>query len=106
MPIIDLAASDDPLCQGDILQGISLRSTGTPWDADPASTVTHPHRLCIVISRPCNALRDETIVVSAIEQFTNQKPGDFGDFDEAVKFYTSIRDGLTNQRLVLSGTDQ
>ncbi|MSR56130.1 MAG: hypothetical protein EXS05_00415 [Planctomycetaceae bacterium] len=103
MPIIEPSKPWEPLCQGDLLKEVSLRSTRAPWNADELSTSVLKHRLCIVISRPCVAMHANAVVVSAIEQYTHRKPTPFEDFDEAMQFYKDLRDGHSSPDLFYLG---
>ena len=93
MPIIEQAAPATPLTQGDVLNGVCLFSTKKAWENGGVS-VNSQSPLCLVISRPCVALRGEWVTVTAIERYRNRPP-DLISFDRAETFYKEIRDGLT-----------
>lgn len=96
MPIIELVNDPStPLSQGDILKGVCLYSTKKSWvngGGDPEAT---NRALSLVLSRPCIAMRDDWIVVASIEQYKNKPPAQFSSYEEAIDFFTAIRDGLT-----------
>ena len=95
MPIIEpIADPNTPLCQGDILKGVCLFSTRKTWEPGGGEGHARNNSLCLILSRPCVALRSEWMIVAAIEKYKN-RPGDFGSFDEAQQYFEEIRDGLT-----------
>src|SRR5689334_21148701 len=60
MPIVGLVEASAPLEQGDVLKGITVFETA---GGDPAGD--NPEYV-LVISRPCNAIRDGHVVVAPI----------------------------------------
>jgi hypothetical protein len=95
MPIIEDPGPSLPLSQGDILEGVPLFITKNVWP-DDGEAARIPHRLCLVVSRPCIAQHERYILVSAIEQYKNKLPSKFEDFDEACEFFKDIRDGTSS----------
>jgi hypothetical protein len=96
MPIIEpLPNPQAPLSQGDILKGVCLCFTKRVWKGgggEPGKL--DGNSLCLVLSRPCVALRDEYLVVAAIEKYKTSPPGKFDSYEEAKEFFNEIRDGL------------
>jgi hypothetical protein len=84
MPIIESALPTAPLSQGDLLSGVPLFVTNK---SDEASRTAH--RLCLVLSRPCVALRKAIVVVAAVEKYPDDVPKDLDSFDRVLKFLTT-----------------
>lgn len=94
MPIIK--PIEDPtvsLGQGDILDGISLFSTKETM-TDGGTWKKAKTQACLVISRPCIAVRAPLVTVAAIDTY-KVKPGSFEGFNECWEFYKDVRDGLS-----------
>lgn len=90
MPIIDdQVQADSPLSQGDILKDVPLFVTGE--DGNP---VHQPGSLCLVISRPCTAVRSRILSVAVIVQYPDV-PKYANDFRKLKKTLTSLRDGIS-----------
>lgn len=96
MPIIEpINEPGAPLSQGDILKGVRLFTTTKSWVVDGGKEAVTNDRLCLVLSRPCTAARDDLVVVAAIEQYKNKPPAQFATFEDALRFFTLARDGPT-----------
>lgn len=98
MPIIEFVSSTDPISQGDLFSGMPLFATGN--SADSRKT---PHKLCLVLSRPCNAIRASKLVVAAVEKYADNVPRDADSFDRVLDFLESIRDGRKTPDLFYLG---
>jgi hypothetical protein len=98
MPIIELVSSADPICQGDLLSDIPLFVT-----SKLAESRRTPHKLCLVLSRPCNAIRNSKLVVAAVEKYPDSVPRDADSFDKVLDFLESIRDGRKTPDLFYLG---
>jgi hypothetical protein len=92
MPIIETVSADQPLSQGDILQGIKLYSTAKSWAADDGSAVIANKRLCLVISRPCNCQHKQHVIAVAIEKYSAGIPK-LDTFEDIQQFLQDLRDG-------------
>ena len=89
MPIVLTPDTQAPLEQGDVLRGVV-----TYFTAEDGNPKTDEPPYVLVLSRPCNAFRDERIVVADafpfnIEVESNQTA------DQLRRFLTGIRDGRT-----------
>jgi hypothetical protein len=81
MPIIEtLAEPTTPLSQGDILKGVRLFATRRAWQEGGGEPNNANPLLCLVLSRPCVAVRDDWLVVASIEKYKNKPPGNFESF--------------------------
>ena len=94
MPIIELPARSEPLSQGDVLEGVRLFATATSWDADGGTSQKAPHKLCLVLSRPCVAAHKKHVTVAGIEKYPDQVPKDVDSFAKVRAFLTDMRDGF------------
>jgi len=95
MPIVEpIPDTRTPLSQGDILKGVCLFSTRRTWEESGGDAKAYADSLCLVLSRPCVALRDEWVIVVPIAKYKNKPPSEFEDLDEAEEFYKEIRDGF------------
>lgn len=87
MPILLPAQPDAPLDQGDVLYDITTFVGG---EADPlanlASTV-------MVISRPCNAVRDKNVTVALISKCDLKSLEGLETLQDYVGFFRAYRDG-------------
>lgn len=96
MPIICRPAAEEPLFQGDILADVPF-----PFLTDEGRvSADSKARFVIVISRPCKALRDKTVVVAPVFQ----QPLDIGKLNEGSpgesldryrRFLSGYRDGIS-----------
>jgi hypothetical protein len=93
MPIIELARTDAPLTQGDILSGVPLYLTGEGSAETGGESARSPAKLCLVLSRPCVAAHKKQVVVAAIEKYPDNTPRGLDSFDKVLDFLTSVRDG-------------
>ena len=80
---------DAPLEQGDVLAEIALYKTASDGEA---VAVGEPQWVMIV-SRPCNAIRDETVVVVPIDRGPATEIRGATSPDEMRRAYLRIRDG-------------
>ncbi len=93
MPIIEPAAADVPLSQGDVLADVRLFLTkdfGPDHAGDPLVAAS---RLCLVLSRPCVAAHKANILVAAIERYPDSVPRSIETFEDVRAFLTELRDG-------------
>lgn len=90
MPILVPPDPEAPLAQGDVLKDIVLTITGV--DGNPA--VIGPG-YALVISRNCNALRDERVVVAEIvhRSFEGDNLAKLVTLDDWRRFFSGVRDG-------------
>lgn len=87
MPITDSVDSGEPLTQGDILTDTKLFVSGV----DGAPHEQHAG-LCLVVSRPCQAVRSKVVTVARIEQYP-KLPKHMNSFDKIRKTLLDLRDG-------------
>jgi hypothetical protein len=86
---------EEPLRQGDILENVLLYETAA--ERDEAVPILFDHVL--VLSRNCNAVREQTVIVAAIDQVT---PPDFlarldnPSLDQLRQRIATVRDGDGN----------
>lgn len=90
MPIIESAAHELPLSQGDVLKDIKLFRT----DIESNSQKEGKAQFSLVLSRPCVTAHKRTITVAAIEKYAPNIPGDVETFEDMRAFLTDTRDGL------------
>jgi hypothetical protein len=93
MAIIESIAESEPFSQGDIFQGIKLyasRDCSQP-DDDKAKKLDHP--FCLVVSRPCNCLHKNHVIVVPVEKLKDGIPKDANTFSSLMDFLVSLRDG-------------
>jgi hypothetical protein len=86
-----------PLQQGDVLEKVTLFYTGL--DGSPVSI----ERDVVVLSRPCNALRDKLVTVAPIVERPLPALRDATDLDELIRAFTRIRDGEGQKDLFYLG---
>ena len=92
MPILRLPKNDDPLTQGDILQGLRLYATGCDWADCGSPEWLDQWDLSLVISRPCAIIHKRQILVAAVKA-TKEEPQNVDTFDKVREFLTQLRDG-------------
>jgi hypothetical protein len=92
MPILVPAQAETPLRQGDVLFGTT--AYGTDAEGEP---VAHDKNAgveaLLVMSRPCNALRDQTVVVAPVRKRPLQELPANATFQDLVRFFQHVRDG-------------
>ena len=94
MPILRVPSSDEPLTQGDVLQGLRLYATGADWTAPGGSPeLLQGYDLSLVISRPCVVLHKRQIIVAAVKPIREPPQDDVKTFDEVQRFLNRLRDG-------------
>jgi hypothetical protein len=98
MPIIDLVPSTDPLSQGDLLSGLPLFVTN-----ESEQSAKTKHAFCLVLSRPCAAIRRPNVIVAAVDQYPDDVPRDLDSFDKVLRFLTTTRDGVLTPDLFYLG---
>jgi hypothetical protein len=89
MPILKPAQSDAELRQGDVLCDVIRYLADYRDNAAPAAEKGH----VIVVSRPCNALRAQRIVVAPLKKRSLADLKEAKDISELLDAYTAIRDG-------------
>lgn len=102
MPIIQLAASDSPLTQGDILQGVNLfetRLSESGGDSEASKA-----ELSLVLSRPCVAAHKQSVLVAELRNQSPSLPKEVESFEDALGFFTDTRDGLDTPDRFYLGT--
>jgi len=104
MPIIEPSpANSQQLLQGDILQGVGLYATACSWRDDGGESAKAPHKLCLVLSRPCVAMHKRTVVVAGIKKYSDAVPKDAKSFKQVREFLTNVRDGVGSPDLFYLG---
>jgi hypothetical protein len=93
MPIIEVPQPGSPLFQGDILKDINLFLSTDGWAEGGGQSVKSPHRLCLVLSRPCAIEHKETVIVASVEKLVDKPPRDSDTFKTVLSFLTRLRDG-------------
>jgi len=94
MPIIETNIPDESaLTQGDILRDINLYFTCNTWSDKGGPARRLPNCFSLVISRPCVVAHKKTILVCAIEKFTDGVPEEAKTLEERCAFLTELRDG-------------
>lgn len=88
MPILVPPTPNAPLEQGDVLADIRVFATDS--DQSPLEDV---QGLVLVISRPCNSLRDGRVVVAPIRKRPIPDLRAAETPDELIAFFTRVRDG-------------
>lgn len=93
MPIVERVSGEEPLSQGDLLRGLNFVSLTEGGDADLSTVATWG----LVLSRPCNALRDPTVVVASVAQFPldlkiEAAPGQ--ELERMRRRLAGVRDGI------------
>ncbi len=89
MPIIETPIPGTPLTQGDVLTGVPLFVSAGTGDG-PARKA--PHKMCMVVSRPCVVGHKPNVVVAAVEKMADSVPRDVETFDEILRFLKRLRD--------------
>jgi hypothetical protein len=92
MPLIVPAIDDAPLSQGDILEDVRLYYTKRAW-TDGGEAAGARDVPCLVLSRPCNCLHKETVIVAKIEAYKDHPPKDLESLEDIQDFLTVLRDG-------------
>lgn len=111
MPILESVDNNEALSQGDVLRGVRLFFTGLPsTDAGTENEMLAreaPARGCdqlaLVVSRPCNAIRDRLVIVARVDIFQNEPPKTVNQFDKALYFLESLRDGTESKDCIYLG---
>ena len=93
MPIIETPDSLLPLSQGDVLRDVRLFLTRESWAEAGGDCLKLPHKLCLVISRPCIVGHKPNVITAAIERYTDRVPRDVQSFEDILAFLTELRDG-------------
>lgn len=93
MPIIEPHDPSLPLSQGDVLRGVSLFITKESWTEAGGEAKKTPHKLCLIVSRPCVVGHKFNAVVAAIEKMADNVPRDVETFEDILGFLTHLRDG-------------
>ncbi len=93
MPIIEVPAPDLPLSQGDVLKDVRLFLTQECWAEAGGDALKTPHKLCLVVSRPCVVGHKPHAIVAAVERFADRVPREVETFDDIRDFLTDLRDG-------------
>jgi hypothetical protein len=93
MPIIEAQNPALPLSQGDVLKDVRLFLTQTSWAAEGGDALKTPHKLCLIVSRPCVVGRKPHAIVAAVERFADRVPREVESFDDIREFLTDLRDG-------------
>ena len=102
MPIIQLAANDSPLTQGDILRGVNLFETRLAESGgDPEVSKAE---LSLVLSRPCVAAHKQSVLVAELRNQSPSLPKEVEDFEDALGFFTETRDGMDTPDRFYLGT--
>lgn len=86
-----------PLQQGDVLERVSLFYTGL--DGSPLSI----ERDVLVLSRPCNALRDKLVTVAPIVERPLPTLREATELEDLIRAFTRIRDGEGQKDLFYLG---
>lgn len=93
MPIVTLPAADEALAQGDILKDIPFVSV----DAE-GSAVVQNTRFVLVLSRNCNSIRDEQVIVAPVSTWALDLKAQLGQpetpsMDRVRRALSGVRDG-------------
>lgn len=94
MPIVELPRAGSPLSQGDILEGVPLYATQNGWLDSGGEPAKAPHKMCLVLSRPCAIDHKAHIVVAGIEKYPDEVPKTIDSFEKVLSFLTGARDGI------------
>lgn len=94
MPILEPAPDDSDLSQGDVLKGVRLFETKESWLDEGGQSKKAPGDLCLVISRSCVAAHKDRVVVANVAKFPDAIPKHLDNFDRALHFLISMRDGF------------
>jgi hypothetical protein len=93
MPIIEQPDSLYPLSQGDVLRDVRLFITKESWTDTGGECHKVPHKLCMVVSRPCVVGHKPNALVAAVERYADRVPRDVQSFEDILAFLTDLRDG-------------
>jgi hypothetical protein len=88
MPILLPPDHASPLDQGDVLADIETHRTRTDGSPNPTS-----RRFVLVLSRPCNSLRDDHVVVAPVEPGRIPQIKEPQTPEELLRVFERIRDG-------------
>jgi hypothetical protein len=94
MPIIEHPQPGAPLSQGDLLKDITLFLTADDWRESGGRPEKSPHRLCLVLSRPCAIEHKDAVVVATVQRLKDNPPRDANTFATVRSFLLALRDGL------------
>lgn len=102
MPIVEIAPSDSPFSQGDILKGITLYETAQSWDqGGEAGRLDVEYSL--IISRPCVCAHKTRVIVAAVQKYRSDPPNDLNKLEQVLRFLTAARDGYRSTDLFYLG---
>jgi hypothetical protein len=93
MPIIERPRSGSPLSQGDILKEITLFLTADEWGEGGGRPEKSPHRLGLILSRPCVIEHKNTVIVASVQKLKDNPPRDANTFETVLSFLIGLRDG-------------
>jgi len=96
MPITETSKPGAPLSQGDILKDVNLFVTGEGWNASNGAATKSPHRICLVLTRPCGIEHKESVIVAGVEKLQDDVPRELDTFKKVLSFLTNLRDGLSS----------
>lgn len=96
MPIVEPTSPSSALTQGDILRGVTLFSTKECWNEKSGEVAKAPFKLCLIISRPCNASHKPHIIVAGVEKYPDDMPREIDTFSKVLDFMIGARDGTSS----------
>ena len=91
MPIVEECLLDTVLSQGDILKGVSLFASAYGSSGYDASKLSP--EMCLVLSRPCIAIREKYVCVATIDKYKGSLPKDVESLDDMIDFLEDVRNG-------------
>lgn len=93
MPIIEIAAADSALSQGDILKDVDLFATGQATSPSNGVAKKSPYNMCLILTRPCGIEHKDAVVVMAVEKLKENVPREVDNGKKVLSFLTGLRDG-------------
>jgi len=103
MPIIEPVGPEESLTQGDVLRGTNLYITTGCENGVGGVATERPVNVSVVLSRPCHAVRGESLVVVGVQRISDRAPAELKTFTQIRKFLEARRDGNTTPNLFYLG---
>lgn len=101
MPILLPPAPDAPLSQGDVLTAV--RTFATDTDGEAPVEMGAMSSMVMVVSRPCNAVRDESVIVAPIVKRSLTDVRGFKSVEDTIRFFQGLRDGRSSPDMFYLG---
>src|SRR5262245_41689604 len=99
MAIVDPVGAGEKFSQGDILDKVTLYTTGKSWETGGVAARAK-YSQCLVLSRPCNCEPGRgPVIVLGVQRMKDQPPAnivadkDYYSYEKALYFLKKHRDG-------------